>query len=180
MQNEGKKFEIDIKGSVPEEVYYLRIIDPALSFGQGEASKTRFTPSNPFDCIMYCYPNLFLLELKSTKGTSISFKGSSPMIKEKQIAELQRGSKFKGIISGFLFNFRTTDNTYFMPIDNFITFINSTDKSSINEKDIITNKAIVVKGELKRTRHKYYLGEFIREATPEPNFVGKFVGIRTV
>lgn len=174
-QNEGKKFEGDWKQSIPENVYYLRIIDPAISFGNYDNeqndnvddniddSHIRFSPSNPFDAIMYCYPNLFLLEQKSTKGTAYSFKGKSPMIKEKQIKELTRGSVHKGIIAGLLFNMRKYEKTYFMPIENFNKFLSETQKGSINQKDILTYGAIEVIGQIKKVRYKYYIGEFIEK-----------------
>lgn len=170
-QNAGKVFEGDWKQSIPENVYYLRIIDPAISFsGEDEEqgnSHTRFSPSNPFDAIMYCYPNLFLLEQKSTKGTAYSFQGKSPMIKEKQIKELTRGSKHKGIIAGFLFNMRKYEKTYFMPIENFNKFLSETEKGSINQKDIFAYGAIEVVGQIKKVRYKYYIGEFIEKVQSE-------------
>jgi penicillin-binding protein-related factor A (putative recombinase) len=160
--NEGKIFEKSWKDSVPPDVYYLRIHDPPQSWG--DSNKLRFSAKNPFDLLMYSYPYLFLLEMKSTKGTSFSFKGSSPMIKEHQIKSLTEADDYKGIVSGFIFNFRKQNSSkaYFLHIEDFNKLIKSINKSSINEKDIIENNAMEIIGEIKRTRYKYYIGEFIK------------------
>ena len=49
MKNPGKKFEEDFKNSIPVDMYYWRIADSAMSWGEGE--NIRFTPKNPFDSI---------------------------------------------------------------------------------------------------------------------------------
>jgi penicillin-binding protein-related factor A (putative recombinase) len=159
--NEGKKFEKMFKNSVPESAYFYRIKDSAS--GWGDSSNTRFTSKNEFDTMMFVSPILFLLELKSTKGTSISFKGSSPMIKEHQIKELLKASIHNNIVAGFIFNFREPVNeTYFLNILNFIAFYRNTNKSSINKNDIIANYGILIESKLMRTRYKYNLEEFIK------------------
>lgn len=58
------------------------------------------------------------------------------MIKEHQIKNLIYASGF--CKAGFIFNFRTNENTYYVPIDAFNTFIKDTSKKSLNEKDIAT------------------------------------------
>lgn len=159
--NSGKQFEQDLKNSIPDNVYYLRIHDSAQSFNQ--TNNLRFSPKNPFDALLYIYPNLFTLELKTTIGTSFSFDGKSPMIKKHQIEGLTKASKFKGIISGFIFNMAKYNKTYFLSIENFNQFKESTNKKSINQQDIIDNGAIEVLGEIKRIRTKFYIGEFINK-----------------
>ena len=72
---------------------------------------------------------MFALELKSTKQKSISFTGSSPMIKPHQIKALTTAHEY-GIIAGFLFNFQDTA-TYFIPIDNFNNYIAATTRKSV-------------------------------------------------
>jgi penicillin-binding protein-related factor A (putative recombinase) len=170
-------FETAWKDSIPKDVYYLRIKDPAIGFNQEDNSeqnnnnndtnskkfKPRFSPTNPYDAFMYCYPNLFLLELKSAKDDRFSFKGSSAMIKEHQIEELTKAAIHKGIIPGFLFNCRKNNQTYFLHINDFNKFTNETDKSSINKQDIIKYGAIEVIGKIKKVKYRWYVGEFITE-----------------
>lgn len=159
-KNRGKIFEEDFKNSIPDDVYYLRIKDQASGFGQN--NNLRFSARNPFDALMYCYPYLFLLELKSTKGTSFNFDGSSPMIKQHQIDELTKATQYKGIIPGFVFNMRKYKKTYFLHINDFNKLVQSLNKKSINQNDIVNAGAIEVIGKIKRVRYKYYIGEFIK------------------
>lgn len=161
--NDGKQFEKAIKESIPEWCYYRRLPDSAQSFNQQENSPLRFSAKSPYDSIMFDGFSMYCLELKSTKGTSFSFKGSSPMIKEHQIKELTLASSYRNIIAGFIFNFRKENDNkaYFLHINNFNNFIELTSKSSINEKDIIEYGAIEIKSILKRTKYKYDIEGFI-------------------
>lgn len=111
---------------------------------------------------MFISPKLFCLELKSTKGTSFSFQGKTPMIKEHQIKELTKANEYDDVIAGFIFNFREPENVvYFMHIDNFIKFKEETTKGSINKKDMINYGVIEITSELKRSRYRYNIKEFI-------------------
>jgi len=161
--NPGKLFEKQFKDSIPEGVYYYRIQDSASgwSFSSSASNNVRFTPKNHFDCMLYKTGVLFLLELKSTKSTSISFRGTSPMIKQHQIDELNKAAKNAGIIAGFMFDYREANQTFFLSIDNFKRFTNETIKSSININDVISYGGIEVKKELKRTNYRYFVSEFI-------------------
>jgi penicillin-binding protein-related factor A (putative recombinase) len=173
MQNAGKNFEEQFKKSVPSDMYYFRIKDPPQSFNQNINSGLRFSPKNPFDSFIYSYPNLFVFELKSTKGTSFSFErfkndGTSKMIKHHQINGLKEASEIYGIIAGIVFNFREVGKSknnklYFLPIHSFSEFMNDTDKKSINMKDIIKYGGIEIIGVLKRVKYNYQIGEFIKK-----------------
>ena len=161
---EGKVFEQSFKNSIPDNAYYYRIKDTSNSWSGAEQlnnSFSRFTAKNEFDAILFSFPTLCVLELKSTKGTAFSFKGKSPMIKEHQIEELEKAAKTKGVFSGFVFNFREPESTYFLRIDEFVAFTNSSDKSSINKADIIRYGGIKIDAELKRTRYKYDVKSFL-------------------
>ena len=131
--NEGKRFENNFKASVPSDVYYLRLHDSAIGFDI-ENSTQRFALKTPYDCILYSKPCMCCLELKSVKSGGISFDGTSPMIREHQIKGLILGAKHN-CKAGFIFNFRNTSNTYFVPISAFQVFQLETTKKSINEKD---------------------------------------------
>lgn len=165
--NKGKEFEKDFKNSVPDNVYFYRIADTATGWSHNhedtssESNNIRFTPKNHFDCFIMLKG--FPLELKSTQGTSFSFKGTSPMIKEHQIKELTKASKIIGVIPGFIFNFRSLkiNKTYFLHINDFNKFTTQTTKSSINEKDIITYGGIEIESYLKRTKYGYRIDKLI-------------------
>lgn len=132
--NEGKQFEKDFRDSIPDDVYSLRLVDPAIGFDV-EHSVQRFTPRNPYDLILYKKPTMYCLELKSTKGTAISFQGSSPMIKEHQIKKLTEAAG-KGCQAGFVLNFRGSQRTYYLPIKEFHRITRVIGKSSLNEDDV--------------------------------------------
>lgn len=170
MQNEGKKFEDCFKKSVPSDCYYQRIKDPPHSFKKNEA--LRFALKNPYDCFIFCYPNFFTLELKSTKATSMTFwredyedekKDQTFMIKKHQIKELLISSKFEGIASGLILNWRKTNHTYFWDIDSFVSYTNTLNKKSFNEQDVIKNGGILIEQTLMRTNYKYNVKGFIEK-----------------
>lgn len=94
---------------------------------------------------------LFLIECKSTKGTSIPLT----MVRDNQIKGLQEASKHK-LVAGFLINFRNDNNdTFFIDIEKFTNMIETIDKKSFNIKDLISNNATRIQCEKKRTRYKY-------------------------
>lgn len=160
--NDGKIFETSFKESVPKDMYYLRLKDPASSFGDKGNKTLRFSVSNPFDILLFSAPILYTLELKSTKGTSFSFKGTTPMIKKNQIEGLTHAAEYENVISGLIFNFREpTNRTYFLHINSFNKFVEITAKSSINEKDILDAGAIKVEGRLKKVKYSYNIKEFV-------------------
>lgn len=158
MANPGKQFEQDLKASIPEGVYFLRLTDSAIGFDVSQSTQ-RFAPKSPYDCIMYKHPTMYALELKSTKNTSLSFKGKSPMIKEHQLKKLREAAA-KGVNAGFMINFRTSGNTFYLPIQAFdeITQYGMISKSSINEYDITSSgKAIRIEARLKKVKYSYNL-----------------------
>ena len=174
--NEGKKFETQFKASVNEKIYFQRIHDPAQSFTQTDA--LRFSLQNPYDCYMYFYPNLFTLELKSTEGTSLTFyredfidkeKKQSFMVKKNQIKGLLESSKFKGIVSGLILNFRKTNHTYFWDINDFKTTTDILDKKSFNESDVVNNNGYLIGQTLKIKNYKYDVQKFIEDMQTKTN-----------
>ena len=69
--NTGKKFEEDIKNSIDSTAFLYRLRDSGGSWQGG--NKSRFTPSNICDFILFKSPRMYLLELKSHKGKSIPY-----------------------------------------------------------------------------------------------------------
>lgn len=161
--NAGKEFENQIKDSIPKDVFYYRLKDPAQSFGQ-DSTSTRFSLTNPFDFFMYKFPHLYSIENKSTVTKALSWtldkKVKGKNIKANQILELYEAYK-KGLISGFLFNFRIENKTYFMHIKDFMDFIKKTDKHSINMEDVKQFNGFLVPQELKKVKYKYDINAMI-------------------
>lgn len=162
--NTGKIFELNVKNSIPQDVMYYRIKDPSSSFGQ-DSSKTRFSLKNEFDVFLYKKPILIAMELKSNKGTSISFateKGKQADIKFTQIEALSNIIDYE-VRAGLLLNFRKTNMTYWLDIENFNKFKDETEKKSINEKDIITYGGIVIPSKKLKTNYRYDLSNLWEE-----------------
>lgn len=153
--NVGKKFEEDIKKSAEKlGIYILRLKDSTQSFMK---SNSKFSWDNHCDFIITGNNKVLFLELKSTNKQSISFN----MIRDNQIQGLLSDSKYDMHRCGFLFNFRDENITYYMSIENFVRFRDSTNKKSINKKDIIDFNGIILEQELKRTRYFYRIDKLI-------------------
>lgn len=163
--NAGKIFEKDFKDSIPESVYYKKLQDAAIGFNI-ETSQQRFAPKSPYDFILYQYPNMWCLELKSTEGTSISFNGKTPMIRPHQRKELMEAHE-KRCIAGFVMNFRKVEQTYFVPIDTFEKFAESTTKKSINPGDImklmdgLPRQPFCIQQQKKQVHYRYAVDRFL-------------------
>ena len=138
--NTGKVFEQNFKKSVPDDFYYLRLKDPAVGW-TGGASK--YSPTNPFDCLIYTGTGLHCVELKST-AMSITFwredfehdgKKHTFEIKKHQIRGLQEAAAFNGVYPSIVINFRNAVETWCIPIAAFITYTDALNKKSINHDD---------------------------------------------
>lgn len=159
IQNEGKKFEADIKSSIPDTCWFYRLRDNASSFAGG--TNTRFTSSNICDYILFddITRTLFLVECKSTKGTSIPLT----MIRDNQIKGLKEASRHN-LVAGLLVNYRNENNdTFFILIDEYLDMMESLNKKSFNIKDLESIGATRIHSEKKRTRYKYDVQGMINE-----------------
>ena len=131
-KNVGKVFEDNWKKSCPDWLFVYRPPDASQSFDMG--SKLRFSNKSPCDYFLYNGERLWTIELKSVAGTSISFereKEDNGVIHFYQVENLKNFSEYKNVISGFLVDFRGSDNTYFLNIKEWDALINSIGKKSL-------------------------------------------------
>lgn len=159
IQNAGKLFENDFKQSVPDTCWIYRLRDNASSFANGD--NTRFTSTNICDYIMYddITRTLFLVECKSTQGTSIPLS----MVRDNQIKGLKEASEHD-LVAGFLINFRNKNNdTFFVLINKFLDMIDSLNKKSFSIKDLENIGALKIESNKKRTRYTYNIKKMINE-----------------
>jgi recombination protein U len=124
--NVGKRFEADIKASIPEGVLFYRFRDSPNSFG-GYDDVTRFTPSNVCDCFMFKVPYFYLLELKTTKGKSYPLNKSA----YKQLERFRDLGDYENVIKAFVINYRDYEKTYLVPTERLENFLRATGKKSI-------------------------------------------------
>lgn len=158
-KSKGKNFEDEFKQScIKQNIFIHRIKDSQITF------KTEYNVSeNPYDFIAFTNSTLYLVECKCTHLSSLTIsrdkKEKSKMIKKHQIDSLWKDSRYDNVIGAFLINFKTSNNTYLLYIDDFIEWYDNNDKKSISEKDILTLEPIVVQKELKRTKYRYFIQE---------------------
>jgi recombination protein U len=105
--DEGKQFEEDFAKSVPDHVFSLRLHD---SGGLAKKKGNRFTQKNLCDYVFYDGTDLYLMEMKSHKGSSI------PSSKLTQLDGLLKQRK-AGVVACFALNYRDHDKTYIMTAD---------------------------------------------------------------
>ena len=130
----------------------------------------RFSLKNPCDYFLYKSPTLFALELKTVATTSTSFersKGEKGVIHWHQIEGLRQFAEHKGVVAGFLLNFRHKDGSeicYFLHIKDFDRMIDELPKKSFNESDLRKYDPIMIESEKKKVNYRYNVSKFIMDA----------------
>lgn len=171
-QNIGKIFESEIEQACEDQkIFYFRVRDV---FIPAHLRMKIRVPKNKYDSLMYYNNHLFTIEFKATdKAKSFSF--SEDVIKQHQIENLKKATEYDGIVSGFIFNFRQTNNeTYFVHIDDFLKYKNiaenkltHTYKSKVNEKSIpigiCREIGVPVKNVKKQIRYRFYINSLLDE-----------------
>lgn len=166
--NSGKIFEQEFKESVEKYneknniLYLLRLTDSASGFGM-DSSKVRFSVKSPFDFLLHeKYGRTFALELKSCSGNSVPFSLENDLysIKSSQIKNLLKSS-FYGIFSGFLFNFRKFEQTFFLEINDFYKFATETSKKSISKDDVVNSRGVLIPQKKKKVRYSYEISKLL-------------------
>ena len=156
MQNIGKILEEEIKSSMPPGVYYYRFKDNAASFSGGD--NTRFTSHNICDCMAVTNEYVFLLELKSHKGSSIPFT----CIRKNQIEEMSKVDHIR-IKPYSILNFREKEKTFAVEARELKNFMETTERKSI-PFDWCRENGIEITGIKKKVKYRYLLDEFFGRA----------------
>lgn len=171
----GKIFEKNFQDSCKKQgIFCTRLRDNQLSY-----TTNLSTFQQPYDFECYMFPCMYCLELKCTNLSSVSFERNKDeknkkMLHYHQIEGLHKASQHYGVEAGILINFKTSGNTYYLPIESFMEFFNSTDKKSISEKDICSIPSFVVDKKLLRTNYEYNIKKLfdnIRENTKEIDII---------
>jgi len=179
----GKIFEGEWKDSFKNLPYTLERLIDGVKWGRGEGSS--FTPGNVCDYILHTSPVMWYLELKSTKGTSLSFFPNTPWIrpkgtksnkpiKPKDVDNLMKRSKNQDVLCGFIFNFRARNlktksepnRCYWVHIDDFVKYAVESGSGSISAEKC-SEIGIEIQNSIKRTKYKYHVQEFIRKVTKD-------------
>ena len=163
----GKVFEENWKKSVPDDIWIYRPPDAAQSFNQ--SSNLRFSQKSPCDYMMFDGNHFFCLELKTVAGKSISFertKKDKGEIHYHQIEYLKSCLSFENVIPGLIIDFRGTDNTWFLHINQWDSLITSITKKSFNESDLLSysHPLLISKKKLK-VNYIYDVSKFLQDTT---------------
>ena len=137
------------------------------------SSKLRFSHHSPCDFILFDGELLYSIELKTFAG-SCSFertKEDKGVIHHYQIKSLKNFYQYKNVCSGFILDFRKTDNTYFLSIEDWDNLIASIDKKSFNENDLLkySNPILIEKKKLK-INYRYNIQKFLNDVKEKEKY----------
>lgn len=138
----GKNLEQDFKTSCPSDMFIYRV--PDIKYGVKSLC----------DFILYSYPRLFLLELKSTQEKTFPIKN----IAEHQLENMSKFNK-NYIVAGFILNFRQHNKTYFIRGDVLESIIEQLSLKRLSV-EILEEYGVLIPQEIKRTRYRYDLDCF--------------------
>lgn len=127
--NAGKIMEAQWRKSalhIPK-IYYRRMNDGTATFYGGGQDGVRFQQENPYDCFMYLAPTLYLIELKSHKGTSLPINA----IRKIQLKHLSSVQGVPGIEAGFVVHFPDKEECWFADGWKVKAFVDDTERKSI-------------------------------------------------
>lgn len=125
--NNGKKFEMNFKNSVPKDIFFYRFKDGTANWGTSDKSDTKFQASNMCDCMLINGGKVCFIELKNTKGKSLSLT----RIRPNQLKELTRASLFPDLFPAIVVNFEEVGECYWLSIQNVNMFITQGERKSI-------------------------------------------------
>lgn len=119
--------------------------------------------------MMFDGHHFFCLELKTVAGKSISFertKKDKGEIHYHQIEYLKSCLSFENVIPGLIIDFRGADNTWFLHIKEWDGLINSIDKKSFNESDLLSySHPILISKKKLKVNYRYNIQRFIDGVT---------------
>ena len=156
MKNTGKKFEEDIKKSIDDTAFLYRLRDSGGSWQGG--NKSRFTPSNICDYILFKSPKMYLLELKSHKGKSIPYTAIKQLDKLLEVSN----RKLENLGVYLLLNFADLEETYLIEVESVASIRDSKTRKSLSIEDV-REYGYKVEQVKKKVRYRYKLLECLEE-----------------
>ena len=154
--NSGKTFEYNFKKSVPNNILFYRFRDGTSNWDKNNL--TRFQQKNVCDCMLYNGNYLYFIELKNHKGKSLPLN----CIRESQIEELTKYSRYKNTICGIAINFQDIAECYWLfisQIDEFLLIIN---RKSI-PIDFCRENGIKIANKRLRTNYRYDIDNMLKD-----------------
>ena len=157
MNSYGKTFEHEFKDSAQKQgIWIMRINDtyvPAKAI-----SEDSFIPQQPCDYVVHYDGTLWLLELKSTekKYMTIERDGNRGMIKKHQYEQMfQKIGEHEKAMLVLQFEREQDPCTYGLIIEDFMKFLQESDKKSINKLDVVQYGGVIIDQKLLRKNYCY-------------------------
>lgn len=155
--NSRKIFEHDFKESCKKQgIFALRINDTYYTAKQYDPKA--FVPQQICDYILHYNGTLFMTELKTTDKKYMTIEGDKAgMIRKHQYDQMARNENVNehGL---FILQFcRDTEDemTYALKITDFMNYLDSTTKCSINRLDVVQHGGIQIEQAVSRVRKHY-------------------------
>lgn len=139
--NAGKIFEFQVMNSIPNYMFKMRLKDTVAHFKND---------TNPCDMIAFYDGRFYMFELKSTQNASLPFAN----IHYHQFKDLELYSRVDGVFAGFLIEMRKYNETYYLPIDTALKYVNESGRKSF-PISFLRDNGIKVEQTLKRTRYSF-------------------------
>lgn len=152
----GGIFETNFKKSVPSNILFYRFRDGTSNWDKG--TMTRFQQKNICDCMLFDGNYLYFVELKNHKGKSLPLN----CIRDSQIEELTKYSKYKNTICGIVINFQDVEECYWLFISQINSFITSINRKSI-PIDFCRENGIKIANKRLRTNYRYDIDNMLKD-----------------
>lgn len=123
-----------------------------------EIDSDAFIPQQPCDFIAHCNGELWMLEMKCTdkKYITIERDGSRGMIKKHQYEQMfQKIGEHEHAMLVLQFERGNDPCTYGLMIEDFMRFLQESDKKSINKLDVVQYGGIIIEQKLLRKNYCY-------------------------
>lgn len=131
--NSGKEFESDWRRSVPPDVWYYRLRDSSATFYGGAQEGIRFAPDNICDCVLYRWPYLHLVELKTVAQSPASLSAMFGRFdpekerykKQKHLEDMDAAAAHPGVVASVVINYRGSGHTYAVSAGKVLSFLSA-------------------------------------------------------
>lgn len=154
--NSGKTFEYNFKKSVPNNILFYRFRDGTSNWDKNNL--TRFQQKNVCDCMLFNGNYLYFIELKNHKGKSLPLN----CIRESQIEELTKYSRYKNTICGIIINFQDLEECYWLFISQINEFLLTVNRKSI-PIDFCRENGVKIANKRLRTNYRYDIDKMSKD-----------------
>lgn len=155
--NYGKIFEHEFRDSANKQgIWIMRINDTYVK--AKEVDSDAFIPQQPCDFIAHLDGTLWLLELKCSQHKYITIErdGSRGMIKKHQYEQMfQKIGEHEKAMLVLQFERENEPFTYGLMIEDFMRFLQESDKKSINKLDVVQYGGVIIDQKLLRKNYCY-------------------------